>query len=278
MITIDFAPGHHGHFLEYVVNNYIFKISAPVDNLFQQSGAAHNININSVYQEKKIVSSGHYSSGDYRLPKNTVQVITIKHDPSLDFVLLVNIYHRCHPLAVTGLDLNIDVIRKLHSDAMFKTNATVLEYRNNWFAKLAERHVARAESTTATELPVFEFNYNSFFCLENFIEHLQKLADFLNMTFEYNWSFVELYQKFISLNQGYQKHLQAEKLIDDIINNRYTSIDQADWQIQAYINYKLSKLFKIYNGTLHDTECYPSNTQEIYQLILQFVQSYDSQF
>lgn len=278
MIVIDFAPGQHGHFLEYVVNNYIFKINAIVGDLFQQSGAVHNININSEYQAKKIVTCGHFSSANYMWPEETEKIIRIKRDPKLDFVLLTNIYHRCHPLAAKGHDLHTDVIKKLHSDAMFKSSATLTDLRNNWFCKLDENHLDTSNSKFETNLPTFNFEFGSFFCLEKFIEELQKLANFLNMTFEYNRSFVDLYQKFIEVNQGYQQYQKASKIINNIVNNCWSSIDHDDWQIQAYINLRLSKLFRMYNESWQCTEHYPSNTQEIHQLILQFVQDYDNQF
>ena len=58
-MAIDFAPGLHGHFLEYVINRYIFGVTCDVDSIFQSSGAVHAINVDSDYQKNKIANRGH---------------------------------------------------------------------------------------------------------------------------------------------------------------------------------------------------------------------------
>jgi hypothetical protein len=278
MIVIDFAPGQHGHFLEYVVNTFIYNIGAPIENIFQKSGAAHNINNDAEYQACKQTSSGHYSSFNCTYPKNTDKIVWIKHNPSLDFVLLSNIYYRCHPDAVKGTDVNINQIHQLHIDAMFDSDQTIQSLRNNWYTKLQERHFKQTELKNNTALPVFDFKYSSFFSLQSFIEQLQCLADFLHFTFKYNQSFVELYQKFIEVNQGYNQLCKASRILDAILTNRSCLIEQQDWQLQAYINHQLSKLFKIHDGILHDSNNYPNNTQILHNLVVEFVNNYDNIF
>jgi hypothetical protein len=278
MTVIDFAPGHHGHFLEYVVNNYIFNIDAPVKNLFQSSGAAHNINISTRYQERKIVTSGHYSSFDYVYPSDTRKVIWVKHAPELDFVLLVNVFHRCHPDAVTGKDVNIREIMQLHQDAMFESGQSLAKLRSNWYAKLQERHFAQYESKHQTDLATFDFDYSSFFYIDKFILELRTLADFLQSKFTYNQSFVTLYQEFISKNQGWHQYRHARALLDAVLTNRSESIDQSDWQTQSWTNHQLSQLFKIYDGELYSTDQYPSDTRYIHNLIAKFIVDYDANF
>jgi hypothetical protein len=278
MIVIDFAPGQHGHFLDYVVNNFIYNIDAPVENIFQTSGAAHNINNSAEYQARKQTLCAHYSSFNQLYPKNAEKIVWIKHDPELDFVLLSNIYHRCHPDAVKGTDVNINQITQLHLDAMFSSNQTIKSLRNNWYTKLQERHFKQTELKNNTALPVFDFEYSSFFSLQSFIEQLQQLADFLNFTFVYNQLFVELYQKFIEVNQGYNQHCNASRIVDAILTNQSCLIQQQDWQLQACINHRLSKLFKIYDGILHDSNDYPNNTQILHNLVVEFVNNHDNIF
>lgn len=278
MTVIDFAPGQHGHFLEYVVNNFIYNIDVPIENIFQASGAAHNINNSVEYRARKQVSAGHYSSFNCLYSRNTEKIIWIKHDPSLDFVLLSNIYHRCHPDTVNGTDVNHNKIVQLHQDAMFDSDQTLKSLRNNWYTKLQERHFKQTELKNNTTLSVFDFEYSSFFSLRAFVEQLQKLANFLNFTFVYSQAFVELYQKFINVNQGYDQYCAALKIVDAILTNQSHSIDQNNWQIQSYVNYCLSNLFKIYNGVLHDSDQYPTNTQHVHQLVVDFINNYDNIF
>jgi hypothetical protein len=278
MTVIDFAPGTHGHFLEYVVNTYIFNINAPVKNLFQTSGAAHNINAAPEYQAQKMASSGHFSSYNHHYPDNTKKIIWIKHDPELDFVLLVNIFNRCHPDAIDGTDVNINEIHQLQMDLMFSSNQTPKSLRNDWYTKLQEHHLDQTKLKQKSDLPTFDFEYRSFFSLAEFIEQLQLLADFLNLTFVYNQSFIELYQEFIKINQGYQQYCTVLKIIDAILTNQPYPIDQTNWQIQSYINYRLSKLFKIYDGIIYSDDQYPKDANDIHKLVLEFVKNYDSRF
>ena len=56
-LALDFAPGLHGHFLEYVCNRYIFKVPYEKNTVFQSTGACHTINTDSEYQKNKVVRS-----------------------------------------------------------------------------------------------------------------------------------------------------------------------------------------------------------------------------
>jgi hypothetical protein len=276
MIAIDYGPGTHGNFLEYVVHNYILNANLTVENLFQQSGAAHNIYACDHYQKNKTILSSHYSYFKWKYPQNIDKIICIKHDPGLDFVLMVNTYYRCHPEGLNGIDSGIDKITQYHLDSIKVMDLTVKNLRAAWFARLQEQHQVKAMATrNDTALPRFEFDFSSFYCLEKFIEQLQQLSDFLNFTFVYNPTLVELHQKFISVNQGFERYNNATRIVNAILRNLSEDIDQTDWQLQSYINHRLSKLFKIYDGVLHDSDQYPSNTQEIHALVLDFVSQYD---
>ena len=164
MIAIDFAPGLHGHFLEYVINKFIFGVPSETKNIFQSTGAAHCINWDTTYQKNKIAERGHFSSFDYNYPDKTEKIIWIKHDQELDFVLLINQFDRCSPDAVKSNDFNIDDIKKLHLDNMFDRASTPKDLRDNWYNKLLEFHNNKITSLKhSTDLPVFDFNYGSFF-------------------------------------------------------------------------------------------------------------------
>jgi hypothetical protein len=278
MITIDFSPGSHGHFLSYIINQYIFDIKVDSFNIFQTSGAAHLINLNTEFLDKRIVLHGHYSYFDFDYPDHTDQIIWIAPDPELDFVLLTNIYNRCPPRdALTSTDVNIDDIKKLHID-MLNKNSNLCQLRNNWYNKLLENHLSQSIVLKKSNIPAFEFQYRSFFDTQDFVKELSRCADFCNMKLYFKSDLIDIHKEFLNRNQGYQKWNLAKTLIDQILTGQQTPIDPEDWQLQAFINFNLSKMFKIYSGQLFDHNEYAQDTRQIFQIVTNFLEEYDQRF
>jgi len=278
MIALDFSPGAHGHFLSFVVNQYIFDIKLSSTNIFQRSGAAHAINIDPEFLKRQMVCHRHYSYFGYDYPDDTDAVIWIKHDPKLDFVLLTNIFNRCHPNAVQGTDVNLEDIKKLHHDMMFQHEERLHVLRGNWYAKLYENHLRNTLVIQDSDFARFDFDYASFFDITTFVHELRRCADFCGMKFNFCQELVDLHENFLDINQGYQKWCQGHRLLRDILTDRYSAIDTDDWQLQSFINYNVSKIFKIHDGRLFDDDLYPTDTQQIRKIILDFQQTYDLDF
>ena len=278
MIAIDFAPGLHGHFLEYVINRFIFDVPCQHGNIFQITGAAHNINFDPIYQKNKIAVMSHYSSFNHPYPKDTEKIIWIRHDRELDFILLVNVFERCSTVAMKSNDFNAEDIKKLHLDSMFDVNASEKDLRNNWFNKLEEFHNQQWTSLRySTLLPTFDFDYRSFFNLSDFISELDKVAEFVSVKLNFNDSLVDLWKEFISRNRGFYLYQTANKILDKIIENSHETIEE-DWRLHAYLNYRLSKIFRIYDGLLFEDDQYPKDTTSIHKLIIEHIESFDSRF
>jgi hypothetical protein len=278
MTTIDFAPGMHGHFLSYVINQYIFDINVPIDNIFQKSGAAHTINLVPDFLAKRICLHGHYSYFELPYPVEVEKIIFIKHDPTLDFLLLTNIYHRCHPEAVKSKDMNIEEIKQLHMDSMFSPNKTTKDLRNDWYTKLQERHLKKSEILQASTLPRYDFDFSAFFDPTKFVQELSLCADFLQHRLHFSSDLLDLHHRFLHINQGYQKWLLGQTIIHHILQNKAMVIDINDWQLHSYINHSLSNLVKIYDGRLWRDETYPNNTEIIYGILKNFLDQYDDLF
>jgi hypothetical protein len=271
--VIDFAPGLHGHFLEYVINRYIFKVSATVASIFQSSGACHSINTDTCYQSSKIIDRGHYSSFEYPYPLGTEKIVFIEHNPHLDFILLTNIYYRCHPDSINTTDFNVEEIKRLQESMMFLGSPPAL--KNNWYTKLTERHFDLTDIRPKTHLPVLYFNFQSFFALDTFLLEIKKTADFLDHTFAFDNSLVSLWKEFIQRNQGYNKWVNGNQLFENIVAGIGTPIDD-DWKMHAYINYKISKTFALYDHPdLFLLGHYPSNTNQVHDIIVDHVKNFD---
>jgi hypothetical protein len=275
-IALDFAPGSHGHFLELVLNKYIYGIPFQSSKIFQSSGAVHTVNTNQDYQNQKIVHRGHFSSFKFPYFTGAQKVVFIEHCPKLDVVLLTNIFHRCHRDAVNVDDFDADQIIATHTQFL-ATGNTDLDYRNNWFAKLNERHFDHAERRPNTQLPVYNFDYKSFFDLNNFCTELQKTAHFLEETFKFDCTLSELWQEFMDLNQGWALYTQAHSILQAALSNRDLPIPN-DWKLHAYLNFLLGKMFDLYDGILYNNHVYPATTSELLAVVQDHLATFDSRW
>jgi len=273
---IDFTSGAHGHFLEYVINNYIYCIDEKF-NIFTDSGASHNINYKTDYLTKSLLDSLHYTCWNRKIPTTQFdKVIHIKHSKKLDFVLLVNCFNRCQgELPSNDTKENI---QKLHYDLMDSSDE--LGARGDWFHKLQHRDSGLLKSTDieySSELPVYIFNYSSFFDITEFFTELQNISVFLDDTFIPNQELTDLYYEFIKNNDGFTKYKNCKNILENSYkNNNFTF--SADWQEQAYINFIMSKTFRMYDGELFSNNMYPTNTKDIYKIIQSHLDNFDILF
>jgi hypothetical protein len=281
--VVDFAPGLHGHFLEYVLNRYIFGVDVQVKSIFQSTGACHPINTDAVYQDKKLVDRGHYSAFGYAYPLGSKKIIFIDHDPELDFIMLCNIYYRCHPDSVKAEDYNVEEIKELHESMTFlgrrgRDNYTDQDLKNDWYAKLVERHFDHANRQPVTDLPVLKFKLKSFFNLYDFLLEIRATADFLEHTFLFDRSLITLWQEFINRNQGYQLWTESRELFSSIASGADENIVN-DWKIHAFLNYQISKVFHLYDHPrLFAQETYPTSTREIHDIVADHVNNFDQRW
>ena len=261
-VIVDFSPSLHGHFLEYMISRYIFDVPA-VSNLFEGSGASDIIEKDTTYRNATPVHCDHYSELNIDYPSSTKQIIYIKHNEDYDYVSLVNSFYRVFD-RTNNENNSLEDILKFH---MVNLQATsVQDMRNRLYTKLLKRHFRELYSKKETNLPVYEFDYGSFFVLHKFIASLRNIADVLSKKLIFNSELVNDWNQFIKVNQGYQYLNIAEQLITSIINNKEETIDDNVF-IHAYINCQLSHAFPIYTGAIFDDEKYPTNTKEIYNLI-----------
>jgi hypothetical protein len=275
MIALDYAPGLHGHFLEYVINTYIFCTNK-VNNIFQSSGAADRLNVIDEYNFSKIVKCGHYTAFNYPWDNTTKQVIFIRHASELDIIFLTNIYYRCHEIATNSYDFDVEKIKKFQSALLSDKNEEWL-LKNNWFSKLNERHFDNTLCRPLTDLPIFDFDFRCFFDFKKFVTALQQVSQFLNMTFCYDPSLYILWEEFISKNQGYALYTTSNKILSYAYANRKYKIPN-DWQLHAYLNYVLSCNFRLYDGILHSDQQYPTDTCKLYEIIKQHLENFDASF
>jgi len=262
MIAIDFSPSLHGHFLEYIINRYIFNCVKIVD-VFEESGASDIIETNKEYQDSLIAKCDHYSEFNKEYPHGTTSVIYIKHTERYDFVSFVNSFYRVFDRTNIKENSPQDIF-KFHISNLEATSEC--DMRNRLYTKLFKRHFDELYSKKKTDTPVCNFEFGSFFTLHEFISSLRIIADFLNKQLIFNNNLVKDWSKFIKVNQGYQYLLIGETLVDSIIKGKNVLIEDNVF-IHAYINCQLSHAFPIYTGSIFDDEKYPQSTLEVHNLI-----------
>lgn len=260
MIKIDFHGSTHGHFLEYISNVYIMQTDPGQSVLFNSLGASHAVD--NIYLRNRQIKCGHYSSHGIQF-KNTDQVIRITIDTSDDqqfFIALTNLMYRAGDVGFEKQMLSIpDIIRK-----------DPIAIRNNWYSKFNERDSYSNFYNKFTDVtqPLFEFSFGAFYSFPEFCKQLDKLAAFLNQTFFPDQSLFKLWKKFIDMNQGAQSYNKCNTILENIFANHDMAIDCTIIE-QGWINYNLSKMCRIYNGSMFEHDQYPINTQDIYKEVEQ---------
>jgi hypothetical protein len=278
-VAIDFDPGTHGHFLEYICNKYIFNVSVS-NSPFFKSGSSHAINLDANYQQNKQITSGHYTYFN-GLPIED-KVVYIKHNPKFDLVLLNNIFYRCYDdNGVSGnqTDLDPEFILKWHADIILKDsstqNSSVL--KENIYAKLTEKTHFQSSNITHPGKEVFNFDYGSFFNLTDFLLELQQLSQFLNQMLFIPSELSEDWHKFIENNQGYQAYQRTNYLLEKILSNQEETIEN-NFFIHAGINVGLARIARLYDTELHSLDTYPTSTKQIYQILSKHLIDYDEKY
>jgi hypothetical protein len=272
-VALDFAPGLHGHFLEFILNKYIFDVPFDDNIIFQSSGAFHAINLNREYQLKKVVNQGHFSAFDYDYPEYVSKIIFIEHTPKLNFVLLTNIFYRCHPSSVTSVDFNVNEINMLHKSFMSDLGTTDIDCRNNWYTKLAEDHFLHPYKKLKTSLPVYNFNIENFYNINDFCAALTGTAHFLERTFKFDDSLATLWEEFIRKNQGWQLYTLGNLLLESTLMGKEVDIPN-DWKLHSYLNFCLGKMFNLFDGVLFDS-IYPTDTLQLKKIIQDHIKNFD---
>jgi len=275
--AIDFDPGMHGHFLEYICNKYIFNVSIS-DSPFFKTGSAHAINLNTTYQATKQVVANHYRWCNIS-PIET-KVVFIKHNPKFDLVLLSNIIHRCYGTVGNVNDVDPEQVINWHLNIIKNDNTTesANDIKENIYAKLIERtHFQPQTIVHGYVREMFNFDYGSFFSLTEFLIELQNLAKFFNQMLIVPRELIDDYKMFIDNNRGYQIHQRVNYLVEKILLNELEIIED-DFLIHAGINVYLAKIARLYDTKLHSARGYPTNTQDIFKIITTHFIDYDKKF
>jgi hypothetical protein len=266
---LDFWGGSHGHFLEYVINCWIFNCPR-VPNLFTHTGACHGAKTDTKYRQESLIVCGHFSQFDLnvsRLPKKIIRIVVN------DFVgaccYQINVI--CRAGDIPKKDKEADIPLHIRNDHAL--------LRNDYFSKFSNsRHAWSLPARWKfSDVPNLEVNMSSVYDFFSFLETLKNISDFLENKFSPDQELFYLWQEFIARNQGWKAWALCNDILTDIVANRAREIN-LEIEQQALLNVLISKTLGIHDGRLFDRSDYPSNTKDIYDLLKLHQDSFDSKF
>lgn len=267
-ILLDFYSGSHGHFLEYVVNTWIYR-GPKVANAFVASGACHGAKRDSAYKQAKIVEAGHYTEFDLPVDQEPAKVIEITVDSDFEYICYqVNISHRAGDIPE---DKKIEDIPRA-------VRVRPAGLRNNYYAKLnGMGYDAPEHWRWSAQIPQFEFPMRALYNLGEFYSTLKQLADFLEHTFNPDPELYTTWCAFMAQNQGYQSWSRANQLLESALAQRDEEFSATAWE-QAILNYLLTRMFGMHEGPMFFRDAYVPTTGAVWREINETIVTFDSKF
>lgn len=268
MILLDFFSGSHGHFLEYVVNTWLFG-GPKVPNLFTALGTSHGIRSHQQYEQQKIVCGGHYS--EYNLFTVAPQkVIRISIDSNWgNYIYQINVMSRAG---------DIPIEKKIIQTSQLVRETPRL-YRNEWFSKFnfKENGYTLPGNWRWPDLPAFEFRMESLFDHIEFYQELYRLSAYLEQSFRPDEDLSQTLQSFLDKNQGWQYWQKAKRIVEQTLLGNSMSFD-GDEILQALVNSILSQCVGVFDGVLFDADAYPTDTLQLQSALQQHLMTFDHKF
>ena len=158
-MLLDFYAGSHGHFLEYLINVYIFRCPG-VDKIFTSLGTSHGILADTNYMDRRLIVAGHYS--ELNVPTtDPVSVVRIQINTNYGKIIYqINVDCRAGDIPVEKKRQNIPVEIRSMSDLL----------RNNYFSKLKfPEYGYKIPGDGPIRLGFMIFQWKVYLILQNFI-------------------------------------------------------------------------------------------------------------
>jgi hypothetical protein len=250
---IDFYAGTHGHFLEYLVNTYIYK-TPKVDTVFTDIGTSHGILNDREYQINKKARCGHYTETNRQISYSSPYLIRIAIEDFKGHVCFhINSDYRAHD----------DPDRRL-----LDLNDPITKQRDAYYYRLTEISAAHYLKYSWIDYSnkIFDFNIVSFYDFYELTITLQKLSKFLQKDFFPDRSLKVLWDKFMSKNHAVLAWDKCQLLISKIFNNENYEFD-SKVEEQALLNALIFRMTGIEPEELFVVDNYPSNTADIYSIL-----------
>ena len=250
-ICIDYYPGSHGSFLEFVCNK-MAGVNAVNNDPFSPNGAAHNKHY--VEPEQQVFFAGHWWAKKSTLPTTKILSISFTADDALlleqigflrsgpyqfDTNLLENnTYHKLNnkhfrPL----LDLIIDeyFIDESRPDCPRYILRNYFEH--NMGMRILNTHLVYEEYKD-----VYKFPYSIMYNQNQFVEELKKVADWADLQYNDYDSIRKLHSQFLEKQPYKDSKQKCDQVINNILNKIDVGPDALNLFEESYVNAELVRL------------------------------------
>jgi hypothetical protein len=271
---IDFFGGTHGHFLELAVNHAIDGNTYDISqNQFTDDGACHLKESSADYVP--ITKCAHYSWNEHKFGEKDY-VIRIVPSSADMLVAVTNSFLRAgdQKLDIDHLENNTrDKMARLSKLSTFLQTLSNNHGISDSYSRMTLRHYFESmfsDTTVGLEMftnwipayNVHAFKFSDFFCIDQFYESLQKIAQFVNLEFRPSDHLINLHEQFLEKNQGWHSHQKCSKIIESIIKKQIVAIDLNIIE-EAWISHRISQIFNLYDLSCFRKESFPPTTEEI---------------
>lgn len=258
--VVDFAGGLHGNFLAYALARFVYDIEengSPLSEFGSYDGSVQNLS------KYRPVIPRHYTNQGMSIHKDTSHVIYIRHThtPKFDYIVANNVFFR------TGLTVVNDTVEN-------RTKELGPCPRLAWHWKLKHFYNEDGvgiggigmEPNRSHNLPFYEFDFQNFYDLDSFIDELQYISKFLGRNLNVNHALVDLWNQFITHNQGLHYYEKASSILTSLLNSENVPIVD-DWMLQAYVLWRVQDLFATNDDALFREDYFPLSTKELLNTI-----------
>lgn len=272
---IDFFGGLHGNYLELVVNYFIDQnrthdITLPQ---FNSNGACHVKDHNKSYVP--ITKSLHYSQFGMAFDDDdfVIRIVPSEHDLLIG---ITNSFLRAGDQALDLQQLHRDTYKKMsalpklkmflmtlvtnHGQQQHYSRSILRKYLYSMFDDY--EHGLGMFTNWLPANKVYNFEFRNFFSYSEFFGGLQKVSKFVSMEFTPTPYLATLHQQFLSVNQGLASEIKCKNLLESIVCQQSKDLDLNIVE-EAWLNYKISKIFNLYDVPELETDNYPNNTRII---------------
>ena len=273
---IDFFGGTHGNFLELAVNHAIDQNPYDISkSQFTVTGACHNKLGDNAYIPT--TRAAHWSCNGYQPTDNDwmIRIVPTRADM---LIVVVNSFLRAgdqhldidlleHDTfkkmsALPKLDLFLKTLIESHGHAESYKRNILRHYFESMFADPA---IGLDTMTNWKEAKnAHEFEFASFFYIDRFFESLQKVSKFVSLEFRPSMQLVNLHTEFLEKNQGWHSQAKCSKIIESIIKKQIVTL-KLNIIEEAWISYKISQIFNVYDLPSCRAEKFPLTTEDIIQ-------------
>lgn len=268
---IDFHGATHGHFLEYVINSWIYN-GHRVDRIFTDLGTSHNPRSVTEYQNSCMIKCNHFTEFTEKIhytsrPEKIIRITV--NTPVGKWIHMINVMYRVG-------DVTLPNSYKLIPDKILNSPAKL---RMNWFSKFVDD-----ENSYRLDYPWrwpdvngFYFPMENFYDLSVFYQTLHQCAAYLEHKFIPDNELYIVWKEFIQLNQGVQIYNKSKQIVELALGQEYHEFHSTEPE-QALINVILSTIIGLHDGPLFSNNTYATNTIEVWKFVKEHLDNFDKRF